>query len=679
MNPITTPRALFPRVVTVVAFIVSIVAPPVASAANDYWIGGSDWWNVGTNWNPAGQPQNGDYVYLTQSDSTNRTVYYANTLYPAAVLATLTIDATGTGAITLNQNQDSLASNTEYVSYQGVGTHTQSGGTNTVSGSLIVGFAYNGQGTYNLSGTGSLTANSEIFGYNGPSTGTFNQDGGTNVVDSSLILGQGGNGNYVLSGGSLTINSNAYNAEYIGDFGVGTFTQTGGSHTVNGAITLGDNSGSSGTYNLSGTGNLTAGSEVIGLYGTSSFTQSGGTNNVGTLNVALGSYNLTNGNLNAVNESLSRSGSSFTQSGGSNTVSGQLDITGYGPAATYNLNGGSLTVNTESVGGGSGGGVMAPGIFNQNGGTHTINQNLQIANNIWSSGTYNLNGGTLNVGGNIQYGGSGSTSSGFFNLDGGTLDVSGSLIGFDTFRIGNVAGSNGSFTLTSGKSLTANNEIIGNGGTGTLTQNDGYHLITNSLSLAANAGSSGTYNLNGGNLKAANITVNSGGTFNFNGGTLSVGQFTGDVANLGGTLAPGSSPGATNITGNYSQSPTGTFAVEIGGTGPGQFDVLNVSGTATLDGALSVSLFDLGSGLFTPHLGDSFDILTADLIQGGFSSLTLAALDPGLKWDISYLTDAIGTTDVVRLSVAAVPIPAAVWLFGTGLLGLLGVAKRRKQ
>ena len=36
----------------------------------------------------------------------------------------------------------------------------------------------------------------------------------------------------------------------------------------------------------------------------------------------------------------------------------------------------------------------------------------------------------------------------------------------------------------------------------------------------------------------------------------------------------------------------------------------------------------------------------------------------------------IGFADPVAL--AAVPVPAAVWLFGSGLLGLIGIARRKK-
>ena len=32
----------------------------------------------------------------------------------------------------------------------------------------------------------------------------------------------------------------------------------------------------------------------------------------------------------------------------------------------------------------------------------------------------------------------------------------------------------------------------------------------------------------------------------------------------------------------------------------------------------------------------------------------------------------------VRMDVQVVPVPAAVWLFGTGLLGLIGIARRKK-
>jgi hypothetical protein len=38
----------------------------------------------------------------------------------------------------------------------------------------------------------------------------------------------------------------------------------------------------------------------------------------------------------------------------------------------------------------------------------------------------------------------------------------------------------------------------------------------------------------------------------------------------------------------------------------------------------------------------------------------------------------VAHTGAIDIGVAAVPVPAAVWLFGSGLLGLIGVARRKK-
>jgi hypothetical protein len=61
--------------------------------------------------------------------------------------------------------------------------------------------------------------------------------------------------------------------------------------------------------------------------------------------------------------------------------------------------------------------------------------------------------------------------------------------------------------------------------------------------------------------------------------------------------------------------------------------------------------------------GDSTDITFADSAFGGFVA------PGGIPVVVDYVPG--------QVTVSPVPVPAAVWLFGSGLLGLVGVARRR--
>ena len=78
-----------------------------------------------------------------------------------------------------------------------------------------------------------------------------------------------------MPAGNLTTNL----GQSIGSNGRGTFNQSGGTNSLSTlALRLGDFAGSTGVYNLSGTGVLAANiHEIFGYSGTGSFNQSGGT------------------------------------------------------------------------------------------------------------------------------------------------------------------------------------------------------------------------------------------------------------------------------------------------------------------------------------------------------------------------------------------------------------------
>ena len=97
-----------------------------------------------------------------------------------------------------------------------------------------------------------------------------------------------------------------------------------------------------------------------------------------------------------------------------------------------------------------------------------------------------------------------------------------------------------------------------------------------------------------------------------------------------GLVAPGTSVGTLDITGNYTQFADGELRVELASAT--SYDRLEITGVAMLDGTLTVSLLDG----FMPALGDSFGFLFASGGFGGqFASLSLPSLTPGLKWQLN--------------------------------------------
>jgi hypothetical protein len=221
--------------------------------------------------------------------------------------------------------------------------------------------------------------------------------------------------------------------------------------------------------------------------------------------------------------------------------------------------------------------------------------------------------------------------------------------------------------------------------------NDVVDVTTVNIGTGTNA--TGTANLTGGLMTANTINLDEG-AFHFTGGRLAVNTFNGTLDQQGGTLAPGVSSattsiaGVSTINGNYNLSSRGTLEIELFGTTPGSlFDQVFVNGEVNLAAdSGSGGLLDVNLG-FAASLGDTFTIVEndgVDLITAAFFGLA-----EGATFNESFggqlftfgITYAGGTdnNDIVLnlVSVSAVPVPSAVWLFGSGILGVIGIARRR--
>ena len=292
---------------------------------------------------------------------------------------------------------------------------------------------------------------------------------------------------------------------------------------------------------------------------------------------------------------------------------------------------------------------------------------VSAGNEMWIGGSGEIGRVTVRNGGRLEVGdylglakSTWAGSTGFVEIDsGGSITVDGGdiLIGTEGLS-GQLAemtldGGGSALTQTGSGSL-----LIGAAGNST-----GRVVISGGTCTTGSGGTvveaTGTLNLEGGTLNTPSLDHSHGGDFRFTGGMLEVKDFTGDLVNRGGVYAPGRSTAISSISGDYTQLPSGTIEMEIGGTVPGGgYDHLDIGGATTLGGTLDIVL----TGGFPPSLNDTFDLFDyLGGIWGDFADYHLPDLEPGLAWDVT----AVPTTGV--LSVISGPLDGD--LNGDGFVG----------
>ncbi len=603
-----------------------------------------------------------DTVNVTNASFTGATVTWTGTTFTVSGTATV-----GSGLANFNGGTATI------------GTLTINGGTANFSPT-----SFSPVSTLNLSaGTlgGSTTVNvTSQFSWSGgimsgpgitslPAGATMTISGGTQKDLNGRTISNAGT--VIWTGGSIT----SYNAPVFNNLATGIFeAQTDNilSYSCSpcgGALTF-NNSGIFRKTTTTGTTTLAspvffnnAASATVNIQtGTVNFV--GGETGSGTITGAAGAAVVFSGGTFTLADSLTVP--TVTFSGGNATVSGSYNAatstTVSGAAVTFTgsvTNLGALTVSggtanfntavavsvpTANISGGSLGGTATVSVTSQlnwSGGTMVGPgiTSIPVGGVLAISGSSqkDLNGRIVNNSGNTTLSGSGTVTSynaPVFNQLAGTFDIqSDSVVNYSCSPCGGA--------------LTINNSGLfrKTGGTGTST-------FSNPVAFN-NAGTvraiSGTLNFVGGFTQSAGLTSleggNLGGTTTIQGGTLTgTGNIAGNVTNSG-QFSPGAPVGLINITGNFTQTATGALNVDFGGlTFGSQYDRLAVSGTATLGGAVNVTLVNS----FLPIVSNNFLILSFSSRSGSFSAVNAVNAPAGLTFLPAY-----NATDVTLA--AAVP------------------------
>lgn len=209
-------------------------------------------------------------------------------------------------------------------------------------------------------------------------------------------------------------------------------------------------------------------------------------------------------------------------------------------------------------------------------------------------------------------------------------------------------------------------------------------LAASALVLTANAGAA-TLSITGYDITNASVNGSGGWSHTYDGTITSTGSGTANYSGGSGTLNDGITTDSSinNQLFNFPSEINPIITLYLDGF----YSIESISlYNALTNGSWALNSFDIGISSST----ESF-FTTTTAARGSWSdlnvSLSSSTLD-GLVTNQIILSNFISDSSsydgafnfseiqVEGVAVSAVPVPAAVWLFGSGLLGLIGLARR---
>lgn len=313
---------------------------------------------------------------------------------------------------------------------------------------------------------------------------------------------------------------------------------------------------------------------------------------------------------------------------------GTLDFQGNGGASSLTSGGGDLTVDSGGTLRHSGSDTLGITATISNSGTIQFTSGAgattignSVNNNSVGSFDIQAGSGTVSIVGTV-------TNSGTFT-NAGTAQISSALLNGGTFTNSGTTDVTGVFTTNAGMiqnsgTLNAQGTFTFNGGlfdnTGTFAGTGAVELFGGEFENNNTLTSNGLLRVDGGILdNNGTLNANAGmsftsGTFDHTGVLNLTGDFTGSLTNNGTYSPGGDDTTATNaISGNFVQNSGGILYIDVGTT-DGDADMLDIAGTATLAGTLTLNPL----GVIAPT--NEYVILEADGgISGTFDTVTQTA------------------------------------------------------